>query len=517
MLEVALKLGAAAGAAVGSASASLPEDGHALGGQPVAAAAGQPAAAVARRSPRIAAGGLAAHAGAPTHTCAVAIATMSTPAAAAAAAAPGVVPASGAAAATAAAAAGTDSLLPATPVAAPPPRTTAEATTPISAEPLAAGGGGGGGGRGGRRAAAGAGPAAEAAAPGAAAAATAATVSAAAGAVAVTAVAGAAAAATAGAAAAAAGAAAAAAPPGPAVLRSVSDLEAAVAHLRRVDPRLEPLIAAHGLPRPLIAARFKRRRRRRRRRGAGGRGRLLLQPQHRRPPQTMTGTRRRRRGGRAGGSCGGAAGAGGVFSALARSVAYQQLATKAASTIWGRVLGVCQVPTTAALTPGHLLAAAPEALRGAGLSGRKLEYLQGLAAAFRDRPGWEEELTAITDVDALVAQLQPLRGIGSWTVHMIAMFHLGLPDVLPTGDLGVRRGLQLMYGLRALPEVRQVEDIAAAWAPYRSVGAWYMWRIPPPPRSGGGGSSGSSKAKAGGSSSSKPAGGASKGRAAKGK
>ncbi|PNW76794.1 hypothetical protein CHLRE_11g476400v5 [Chlamydomonas reinhardtii] len=504
MLEVALKQGvAAAGAAVGFACAS-PEDGPAAtaaggsSGQTLAVATPPAAAAAARRSKRIA--GLSTP-GTTTTT------TTTTTAAAAAEAGP---------------------LLPATPVPAAPPRATAgAATTPpvtTTAEQAVAGAGRPRRGRPPKR------PRLEAAEAVAGVSAT----TPAGAAAAEAAVAGGTA--VAGAGASGVVAAAAATAPSPA-LRSVSDLEAAVAHLRRVDPRLHGLIDVHGLPRPLIAVRF----------NAGGSGAApaaaACEGEGEGGPAAAGATAGAATaaataaqgtptatttiaaavaapaidddwdpaaGGTAGGSMG-ASGAGGVFSALARSVAYQQLATKAASTIWGRVLGVCQVGSTAALTPAHILAAPPEALRGAGLSGRKLEYLVGLAQAFSGRPGWEQELEALTDVDALVAQLTPLRGIGEWTVHMIAMMHLGLPDVLPTGDLGVRRGLQLLYGLRQLPDVRQVEEITAGWAPYRSVGSWYMWRIPPPPRTAGGGSS-SSKAKAVGSS--KPAG---KGRAAKGK
>ncbi|GIL67825.1 hypothetical protein Vafri_21093, partial [Volvox africanus] len=134
------------------------------------------------------------------------------------------------------------------------------------------------------------------------------------------------------------------------------------------------------------------------------------------------------------------------------------------------------------LAPSQVLEAPGEHLRAAGLSGRKLEYLLGLAEAFAAREGWEERLAATSSLEHLVSELTPLRGVGTWTVHMLAMFHLGLADVLPSGDLGVRRGLQLLYGLSQLPSPAQVEALTGDWRPFRSVGSWYMWRLPPPPK-----------------------------------
>ncbi|GIL87901.1 hypothetical protein Vretifemale_15944 [Volvox reticuliferus] len=204
-------------------------------------------------------------------------------------------------------------------------------------------------------------------------------------------------------------------------------------------------------------------------------------------------------GSSAGGPWDGTRGGGSVFAALARSVVYQQLATNAASAIWARVLSVCQAVRGDLLTPSQVLAAPGEQLRAAGLSGRKLEYLVGLAEAFAARAGWEERLAATSSLEHLVSELTPLRGVGTWTVHMLAMFHLGLADVLPSGDLGVRRGLQLLHGLSQLPTPNQVEALTEAWRPFRSVGSWYMWRLAqPPPKaaaaSGGTKSSSSRKA-----------------------
>ncbi|GIM01496.1 hypothetical protein Vretimale_6295 [Volvox reticuliferus] len=315
------------------------------------------------------------------------------------------------------------------------------------------------------------------------------------------------------------------------VLRCVSDLELAVSHLRTRDAKLLPLIEAHGLPYPLVAstatptaataatgkAAAAAEGHEDHSLGCGkGRGdvrhpsaadcggsadAVATLPAAGVAPggETATVAPSGSSGSSAGGPWDGTRGGGSVFAALARSVVYQQLATNAASAIWARVLSVCQAVRGDLLTPSQVLAAPGEQLRAAGLSGRKLEYLVGLAEAFAARAGWEERLAATSSLEHLVSELTPLRGVGTWTVHMLAMFHLGLADVLPSGDLGVRRGLQLLHGLSQLPTPNQVEALTEAWRPFRSVGSWYMWRLAqPPPKaaaaSGGTKSSSSRKA-----------------------
>jgi DNA-3-methyladenine glycosylase II len=160
------------------------------------------------------------------------------------------------------------------------------------------------------------------------------------------------------------------------------------------------------------------------------------------------------------------------FEFIARAIIYQQLSTKAAATIHGRVQALCG----GSLTSGPLMALPDAALRGAGLSRQKLGYLRDLAAHaangtldtphFPDLP--DEEITR---------QLVQVKGIGVWTAQMFLIFRLGRPDVLPVLDLGVRKGVQRAYRLRKLPDAKRIEKIAKAWTPYRSIGSWYMWRV----------------------------------------
>lgn len=160
------------------------------------------------------------------------------------------------------------------------------------------------------------------------------------------------------------------------------------------------------------------------------------------------------------------------FEFIARSIIYQQLSTKAAATIHGRVQSLCG----GALLVEPLSRLPDEALRGAGLSRQKLGYLRDLSARaaagtldtvhFPDLP--DEEITR---------QLVQVKGVGVWTAQMFLMFKLGRPDVLPVLDLGIRKGVQRAYRLRKLPDAKRVEKIAAPWAPYRTIGSWYMWRV----------------------------------------
>lgn len=160
------------------------------------------------------------------------------------------------------------------------------------------------------------------------------------------------------------------------------------------------------------------------------------------------------------------------FEFIARSIIYQQLSGKAAATIHGRVQALCG----GSLTADPLTTLPDESLRGAGLSRQKLGYLRDLAAHanagtldtrhFPDLP--DEEITR---------QMVAVKGIGVWTAQMFLIFRLGRPDVLPVLDLGVRKGVQKAYRLRKLPDAKRIEKIARSWAPYRSIGSWYMWRV----------------------------------------
>lgn len=200
--------------------------------------------------------------------------------------------------------------------------------------------------------------------------------------------------------------------------RPTVDWTPALAHLRTADPRLGPIIERHGQP-------------------------------------TIAPTRD-------------------TLVALARAIVYQQLSGKAAATIWGRFLGLFprrRFPSAAAL-----LATDDAQLRAAGLSRAKAAALKDLARHVVDRKLVPARLPTATDAE-IAAMLLPVRGIGPWSVDMFLMFALARPDVLPVGDLGIRKGMQQHFRLRALPTPDRMLQLAAPWRPYRTVAAWYMWRL----------------------------------------
>jgi len=164
-----------------------------------------------------------------------------------------------------------------------------------------------------------------------------------------------------------------------------------------------------------------------------------------------------------------------VFGALAEAIVYQQLAGKAAATIYGRV---CALFPRAheGFTPRHVLRASDEALRGAGLSRPKLLALRDLAArAHAGEIPTLAEAHAMADA-ALIERLTAVRGIGRWTVEMLLIFRLGRPDVLPVDDYGIRKGVAVLGRRTGLPDRDAVARRGARWAPYRSVASWYLWR-----------------------------------------
>lgn len=178
-----------------------------------------------------------------------------------------------------------------------------------------------------------------------------------------------------------------------------------------------------------------------------------------------------------------------IFYSLARAIAYQQLAGKAAETIWGRVEALFAGPgpgqEKTGVTPQAVRAVDPERLRGAGLSQNKTAALLDLAdKALSGVVPEEETLQRLSDAE-IVARLTQVRGIGPWSVEMLLMFRLGRMDVLPVSDYGVRKGFQLLYGMEALPTPGALLEYGERWRPFRSVASWYMWRaleVMPPPR-----------------------------------
>ena len=160
------------------------------------------------------------------------------------------------------------------------------------------------------------------------------------------------------------------------------------------------------------------------------------------------------------------------YRALIRSVIYQQLAGAAANAIAGRLRGCFggRFPR-----PELLLAAPAAELRAVGLSRQKASTLHAVAAAFADGSLTSRRLRRMDDASVVEAVTQ-IKGIGEWTAHMLLIFSLGSPDVLPVGDYGVRKGVMKLYGLPALPGRAELEAVAEPWRPYRSVASWYLWR-----------------------------------------
>jgi 3-methyladenine DNA glycosylase/8-oxoguanine DNA glycosylase len=163
-----------------------------------------------------------------------------------------------------------------------------------------------------------------------------------------------------------------------------------------------------------------------------------------------------------------------LFEALLRSIVYQQLHGKAAATIHGRVITVLE--KHGGVTPEAMLKAPDASLRGAGLSQAKM--LAGRDLAAKCLAGVVPTLRESHEIgdDELVARLTEVRGIGPWTVHMLLIFYLGRPDVMPTGDFAIRLGFKKLYRKRRDPKPEAILKHARKWQPYRSVASWYLWR-----------------------------------------
>lgn len=196
------------------------------------------------------------------------------------------------------------------------------------------------------------------------------------------------------------------------------DLAAATAHLCAADRRFAPLIERHGVP-PLTPSRD-------------------------------------------------------PFASLASAIIHQQLAGAAARTIRGRFVGL--YPRGRFPRPAAVAATPLERLRTAGLSRAKALAILDLAAHFADRRVTARALLTASD-DDVAARLLPIRGVGPWSVDMFLMFALCRSDVWPVGDLGVRTGLRQFLRLRQPPTGARLVALAAPWRPFRSLAAWYMWRV----------------------------------------
>ena len=160
-----------------------------------------------------------------------------------------------------------------------------------------------------------------------------------------------------------------------------------------------------------------------------------------------------------------------AYGALLRAIVGQQLSTKAARTIYLRVLDLFEGSTPA---PERLLEASEADLRGAGLSGRKVEYIRDLAAHVLSGELELERLDELSDEEA-IAEIVAVRGLGQWTAEMFLLFHLERPDVLSGGDLGIRKAVQIEYGLDEMPAPQRVLEIGEPWRPHRSLASLYLW------------------------------------------
>jgi DNA-3-methyladenine glycosylase II len=161
-----------------------------------------------------------------------------------------------------------------------------------------------------------------------------------------------------------------------------------------------------------------------------------------------------------------------VFHTLVRSIVFQQLNGKAASTIFQRLVDAAKENP---LTPESILRLRPAKMRAVGLSQQKMTYVRELARLTR-KGEVNFELCVNAEDAEVIEHLTRVKGVGVWTVHMFLIFALRRRDVLPTGDYGVRAAMKKAYGLAEMPKPEEMERIAAAWRPYCSIASWYMWR-----------------------------------------
>jgi DNA-3-methyladenine glycosylase II len=160
-----------------------------------------------------------------------------------------------------------------------------------------------------------------------------------------------------------------------------------------------------------------------------------------------------------------------AYGALLRAIVGQQLSTKAARTIYGRVLELFEGTTP---SPEQLLEAEETDLRGAGLSGRKVEYVRDLASHVIEGELELDRLDQLPD-EEVIEEIVAVRGLGVWTAEMFLIFHLQRPDVLSGGDLGIRKAVQIEYGLEEMPTPTRVLEIGEPWRPQRSLASLYLW------------------------------------------
>ena len=161
-----------------------------------------------------------------------------------------------------------------------------------------------------------------------------------------------------------------------------------------------------------------------------------------------------------------------IFCGLVEAIVSQQLSTKAAATIYGRLRAL--MPASGPPTPEAILPLSDEALRGVGLSRQKVSYVRDLSQKVVDGSLRTDVIAGLSDEDVIV-ELTKIKGIGRWTAEMILIFRLARPDILPVDDLGIVKAVQKAYGLRRTPDAKRLQKIGERWRPYRSVASWYLW------------------------------------------
>lgn len=161
-----------------------------------------------------------------------------------------------------------------------------------------------------------------------------------------------------------------------------------------------------------------------------------------------------------------------AFSVLVRSIVSQQISTKAAQSISGRLVELCG---RRGLKAKRLAELTDEQIRGCGISANKLLSLRSLSEHFLNDKKLRGDLDELTD-EEVHDHLIPIRGIGEWTVHMFLIFSLGRLDVLPVGDLGLRSAVQQVFEMEELPHPNIITELAEPWRPFRTIATWYLWR-----------------------------------------
>ena len=162
---------------------------------------------------------------------------------------------------------------------------------------------------------------------------------------------------------------------------------------------------------------------------------------------------------------------GDAFQTLARSIVGQQISVKAAQSIWARFVQACG----GKVTPANVIALMPETLRGCGFSGQKAAYVADLARHFHGGLVKPRRWARMDD-EAIIEELIQVKGIGRWSVEMFLIFHMMRPNVLPVGDLGLRRAMERAYNEGDELTKDEMREIGACWSPYCSVATWYLWR-----------------------------------------